>query len=91
MKFNPSTKQLLTNEGVLIKNLHCPRGVKWSDLGQTDSFQRHCEFCEKNIVDIQNLDDETVLAIAIRDTGACLKLDINDSNIRVINHKVFYE
>jgi hypothetical protein len=89
MKFNPNTRQLFTNEGVLIKRLHCPRGVKWRELRHSDSIQKYCYFCEKNIIDIQNFDDEAVLAIAMQDTSVCLKLDLNDSNIRIINHNVY--
>ena len=89
MKFNPNTKQLFTNEGVLIKRLHCPRGLKWSDMRRSDSIQRACDFCERNIIDTQNLNDEAVLAIVLQDTSACLKLDLNDSNIRIINHNVY--
>lgn len=88
MKFNPNTRQLFTNAGVLIKKLHCPRGVKWSDLHHSDPIQKYCVFCERNIIDTKSLDDESVLTIAIQDAEVCLKLDINNSNIRIINHNV---
>lgn len=88
MKFNPTTKQLFTNEGVLIKKLHCPYEVKWDSLGTVASRQRYCGFCDKNIIDIVHLDDKAVLAIVAQDPSACLKLDIRDPNIRVVNHNV---
>ena len=89
MKFNPNTRQLFTNEGALIKTLHCPRGVKWSDLRQSNSTKKYCDFCQREIINTQNLDDETVFAIVMQDSSVCLKLDINDSNVRVINHNVY--
>jgi hypothetical protein len=88
MKFNPSNRKLYTNEGVLIKELHCPRGVKWNDLIQTDLIKRDCKFCENTIIDIRDMEDGKVLAIAMENSSACLKLDLNDPNIRVINHYV---
>ena len=32
MKYNPLTRQLLTDEGHLLKQLRCPRHVAWDDL-----------------------------------------------------------
>jgi len=89
MKFNPNTKQLFTNEGDLLKRLHCPHGVKWNDLHHSDAIKKYCHFCGKNIIDTQNLDDDAVIAIVIQDEGVCLKLDLNDPAIRIINHNVF--
>ncbi|MBS3952562.1 MAG: hypothetical protein KGZ88_06405 [Methylomicrobium sp.] len=89
MKFNPNTKQLFTNEGDLIKRLHCPHGVNWKDLYHSDAIKKYCHFCGKSIIDTQNLDDDAVIAIVIQDEGVCLKLDLNDPTIRIINHNVF--
>lgn len=88
MKFNPSTNQLFTDDNVFIKKLHCPRGVQWDELHQVGSQHRHCALCDKNVTDIQGMDDETVLEIARQDINVCLKLDINNANIQVINHNV---
>lgn len=88
MKFNPSTKKLFTDSNVFIKKLHCPRDVQWHELHEVESQQRHCAFCEKNVVDIQGREDEAVLLLAQQDKNACFKLDINDANIQVINHIV---
>lgn len=88
MKFNPNTGQLFTNKGVFIKRLHCSRGVDWTDLGHSDSNQKYCDFCARNVIDTQKLDDEAVLAIAMQDASVCLKLDFDDSNLRIINHNV---
>ncbi len=86
MKFNPVTKRLLTNDGDLIKILHCPLGVDWQNLNKVSSYQRYCEFCDKNIIDIRHLDDKAVMTLVAQDPSVCLKLDINDPNIRVVHH-----
>ena len=88
MKFNPSTKRLYTDDNVLIKQLRCPRNVRWELMSDVASRQRHCGFCERNITDIQGLADAEVLAIAQQDKNACFKLELNDENIEVINHHV---
>lgn len=88
MKFNPTTKKLFTDSNVFIKKLHCPRGVQWDELHAAGPQQRHCAFCEKNVVDIQGREDEAVLLLAQQDKHVCFKLDINDTNIQVINHNV---
>jgi len=58
-------------------------------MRNSDSIQRACDFCETNVINTQNLSDEAVLAIVLQDTSACLKLDLNDSNIRIINQNVY--
>lgn len=88
MKFNPTTKKLYTSDNVFIKRLHCPWNMRWQDMSEINAQQRHCASCEKNVMDIQGLSDAEVLAIAQQDKNACFKLNINSSNIQVINHNV---
>ena len=89
MLFNPSTKQLFTNQGDLIKTLHCPRGAKLSDMRHTDSTHSMCNLCEGNIINTKNLNDKDVLSIISKDASTCLKLELNDPNIRIINHNAY--
>ena len=86
MKFNPSTKALFTNEGILIKKLHCPYGVKWDSLPREQISYRHCAMCGKNIFDISHMNDKELMGIVENDPKICLKLDISNPNIRVVNH-----
>ncbi len=88
MKFNPTTNKLFTDDNTFIKHLHCPRGVQWDEMRHVNSQHRHCAFCDKNVIDIQRMDDAEVLAIARQDAKACFKLNINANNIQVINHNV---
>lgn len=88
MKFNPTTKTLLTNEGSLIKRLHCPFNVKWDALPSEYSTHRNCVRCGKSIIDTQFLDEKSVIEIVKIDPSACLKVSLDQSNIRVIHHNV---
>lgn len=44
---------------------------------------------EKISLILKIIDDDAVIAIVIQDEGVCLKLDLNDPTIRIINHNVF--
>ena len=89
MKFNPITKTLFTNEGILIKKLHCPYGVKWDDLStQQETSNRYCNICEKNIIDTDNLSDNAVINIVKSNPEVCLKISMDNQNIRIINHEL---
>lgn len=86
MKFNPSKKALLTNEGALIKILHCPYDVRWDKLSREHSPNRYCVLCGKRIIDTGKLDESEIIEIVKDDPSACLKVSLSDSNIRVVNH-----
>ena len=88
MLFNPISNKLFTNDGNFIKEFHCPRGVKWASLQQSSSNQSTCEYCEKGIINTRNFSDDEIVNFVVQDEDVCLKLDFNDSNIRIINHNV---
>ena len=89
MKFNPLTKRLYTDEGVLIKQLHCPYRMAWGTLAPTDvASVRRCGKCERTIADTAGMADETVLAILRTDPSACLKVSFDQDNLRVVNQDV---
>jgi hypothetical protein len=89
VNFNPITNKLFTDEGFLIKKLNCRYGISWSDLSRTgNEGTRHCLLCEKDIIDTINLSGSAVLEMTRRDSSICLKVDINQANIRVVNFDV---
>jgi hypothetical protein len=89
VKFNPITKRLYTDEGVLIKQLHCPYRMTWGALAPTNvAFVRRCGKCERTIVDTAGMADETVLSILRRDPSACLKVSFDQDNLRVVYQDV---
>ena len=52
MKFNPHTNHLFTDDGRLIKRLHCPFRLDWNKLGPTDDpGARNCDICQHAVTD----------------------------------------
>jgi hypothetical protein len=86
MKFNPLTKRLYTDDKFLLKQLHCPYWISWDGLRATDEQGvRLCKVCERKITDTAGLRDEEVLSILERDPEACLRVSLNQENLRVIH------
>jgi hypothetical protein len=53
MKFNPRTQRLFTNEGRLIKRMHCPLRIDWAKLEMTsDPASRRCGICQHKVSDL---------------------------------------
>ena len=89
MKFNPITKNLFTDNNVLIKKINCPFYIRWSGLPITKADGvRRCNLCEKSITDTNGLTDEVVLEMVRLDAKICLKVNLNQTNITVVNHDV---
>ena len=89
MRFNPLTKRLYTDEGGFIKQLYCPYRMQWTDLAQTDEAAvRRCPKCERHIADTAGMTDETVLATLRADPSACLKVSLDQANLRVVYQDV---
>ena len=86
MKYNPITKKLFTDDNALIKKLNCPYRILWNELTSTESVGiRSCNICDKNITDTALLADKEILKLTKKDPAVCLKLDLNQDNIRVVN------
>ena len=89
MKFNPITKNLFTDNNVLIKNINCPFYIRWGSLPptKTDGVRR-CDLCAKNITDTNGLTDEVALEMVRLDANVCFKVSLNQGNITVVNQDV---
>jgi hypothetical protein len=89
VKFNPITKNLFTDNNVLIKKINCSFSICWSGLSLTKaSGVRSCNLCEKNITDTNGLTDEVVAEMVRLDANSCLKVNLNQANITVANQDV---
>lgn len=85
MVFNPHTQQLFTDQGLLIKQMHCPFQMKWSELKpMTDSGQRLCEQCNRSIHSTSDSTDQELMDLMRKDPHICLQLDFNQNNL-IIN------
>ena len=87
MIFNPITKSLFTDSGDLIKKLDCPFQIKWSSLAASKDGKksRVCSVCDHSIVDTSKLTEQELLNIIKKKPDACLKVDLNQENIRITN------
>ncbi len=86
MKLNMITRQLYTNDGTLLKKLHCPYGVTWQSLTDTDSLDaKACDICKRIVYDTASMTDESVLRQVRQDHDTCLKVDLNQSNLRIVS------
>ena len=84
MKFNPVTNYLYTDEGALIKKLHCPLHTTWEAMDQTSEFRtRKCEGCKRPVHDTAFFKDHDLLQIIESDPHTCLKVDLNQNNLIV--------
>ena len=89
MKLNPITQRLYTDEGELIKQLHCPYRMAWGDLDTTEERAvRRCGNCQRTITDTEGMPDDAVTEIVRRDPSTCLKVSLNQDNVRVVHHDV---
>ena len=89
MKFNPITRRLYTDGGEPIKHLNCPYRMAWDALVQTDEVAvRRCQKCERPITDTADMADEDVLTMVRTDPSACLKVSLDQANLRVVYQDV---
>jgi hypothetical protein len=85
MKFDPKTKALYTDAGEFLKVLHCPLRQRWEQLGvRSASPHRHCDQCEKTVLDTSTYTDGE-LRSAIRDSPAiCLSVSARQPNVTIL-------
>ena len=67
----------------MIKRLHCPYGMKWSDVQDKKESFGMCSICSRNIIDIQQYSENEIIEIMSKDPESCIKLDLNNPNIRI--------
>ena len=88
MMFNPSTRSLFTDELRLVKELHCPIKASWSLLSPTqDAAARQCDTCDSSVTDTATLTDAQAIALIEANPDACLKVDLNQPNLRLTHHE----
>ena len=83
MKFNPITKEVYTDQGVLVKKLYCPLKMQWDRLLPEVRGERRCEACERSVIDTSELTDEDLLKIVERNPAQCLKIDLQQENLKL--------
>ncbi|QXV66100.1 hypothetical protein INP83_03115 [Mucilaginibacter sp. 21P] len=81
MKFNPLTNELFTDDGSLLKTLHCPLSVYWDDMKQVTSLYKDCSHCSKRVYDTSMYKDDEITMLIKTDPYACFKIDLNQTNL----------
>lgn len=84
MRFNPLTKRLFTDEGKLLKQLHCPYRQDWHTLTVGENAgSRRCTLCDHQIMDTALMDEPGVQKLLEENPDACLKVSLEQDNITV--------
>ena len=89
MKFNPITNNLFTDDGRLIKQLHCPKNMNWDQLKkeEVNLKKRLCSACNHPVLDTQFYSEENLTKLLEKDPRTCLKIDLDQNNIEIIIHE----
>lgn len=88
MKFDPLTKDIYTDKDEFVKTMNCPYKMSWDSLEATSSTLRKCANCDHLIVDTEGLTDDDLLKIVIQNPDTCLKIDLNQLNIKIISNGI---
>jgi hypothetical protein len=87
MKFNPITRHLYTDSGTLIKTLDCPVALRRDDIREDPLGNGvRCGRCTRTIVDTGCYSDNELARMVRADSSTCLKVDLHQANVRILNH-----
>lgn len=86
MKFDPLTKKVYTDKDEIVKTMNCPYKMSWDQLEVTNSSFRKCSNCDHLIVDTEGLSDDQLLKIVRQKPETCLKIDLNQQNVKIISN-----
>ena len=87
MKFNPITKDIFTDNDEFVKRMHCPYKMSWEGMEGTNSTLRTCSHCDHSVFDTEKLTDSELVTLVKSNTNSCLKLDLNQSNLKITLHE----
>jgi hypothetical protein len=86
MKFDPLTKKVYSDKDEFVKTMNCPYKMSWDQLEVTNSSFRKCSNCDHLIVDTEGLSDDQLLKIVRQNPETCLKIDLNQQNVKIISN-----
>ena len=87
MKYNPLTNELLADNGILLKKLHCPIAQQWDALTDAKPAYKVCKHCSKPVHDTALLTEGEVKELISEDAHTCFKVDLNQTNLTITYHE----
>ncbi len=91
MKFDPLTKEVYTDQYQFIKKLNCPYKMQWNNLEGHKSSNKQCSICESVIINTDKIEDAKLLNMVRKNPECCLKINLNQDNIRIISKGLIQE
>ena len=84
MFFVAKTRCLYTDEGTLIKKLHCPLRMRESGL-KSDAARPNffCDHCDKTVHDTRLLSEDEAVELVEKDPDACLAIKADQDNVTI--------
>ena len=87
MRFNPITKEIFSDSGQFIKQLNCPLKKNYASLLKSNEGNKIiCDTCNHEIIDSSKLDDKMLIELVKQNPGTCLKIDLNQDNIKLLTN-----
>lgn len=82
MIFRRSTRQLFTDQGVLIKRLDCPKGGMGNvDITRNPEGVVMCAGCRREIMDTAGKGEDELMVAVAKDPNICFMLDLRRCRI----------
>jgi len=93
MKFDPISKRIYTDNGELIKQMHCPYRMAWNDLIVVDELDssRQCSVCDHGVIDTAKHNDKELLEMSQQDPNTCFKLSMDQDGLEIISERIHEE
>ena len=85
MKFNLISREVFTDQGEFLKKLDCPFKMDWESMANSGEGHRKCSVCKHVVVDTEKFSDAELLALIKEDPKTCLKINLNQHNVILIN------
>jgi hypothetical protein len=75
MKYKIETKELYTDNGLLVKKMQCPKVVYWVNMmpGKND-IERICSHCNKSVLNVDFFSDDEILFLLNKRPETCIKI-----------------
>lgn len=86
LEFDPIHSTLRDINGRVLKKLGCPKLKSWDSLAvssDTGMMKRHCDSCEKSVIDTAFLTYEEVVDAVKQDPDVCFRVRLEQDNIEI--------